>query len=146
MITLYSDIVMSSSVFFVMVELYRRKTHISTKKFVFFCVKKEYDLCNFVSVLQKKLKLRTFLIVSTVLKSKMHKKTTLRCKKSRVYMGFLCRFNKKQCENQKGRAKREGRDSRKSGFEINIKIARIVPNGAVNELCRIWSNKKIHRL
>lgn len=38
--------------------------------------------------------------------------------------------------------KREGRDSRKSGFEINIKIARIVPNGAVNELCRIWSNKK----
>lgn len=60
MITLYSDIVMSSSVFFVMVELYRRKTHISTKKFVFFCVKKEYDLCNFVSVLQKKLKLRTF--------------------------------------------------------------------------------------
>ena len=41
-----------------MVELYRRKTHISTKKFVFFCVKKEYDLCNFVSVPQKKLKLR----------------------------------------------------------------------------------------
>lgn len=57
-------------------------------------------------------------------------------------MGFLCRFNKKQYENQKGRTKREGRDSRKSGFEINIKIARIVPNGAVNELCRIWSNKK----
>lgn len=61
-------------------------------------------------------------------------------------MGFLCRFNKKQYENQKGRTKREGRDSRKSGFEINIKIARIAPNGAVNELCRIWSNKKIHRL
>ena len=57
-------------------------------------------------------------------------------------MWFLCRFNKKQCENQKGRTKREGRDSRKSGFEINIKIARIVPNGVVNELCRIWSNKK----
>lgn len=61
-------------------------------------------------------------------------------------MGFLCRFNKKQCEIKKGRAQREGRDSRKSGLEINIKIARIVPNGAVNELCRIWSNKKIHRL
>lgn len=57
-------------------------------------------------------------------------------------MGLLCRFNKKQCENQKGRTKREGRDSLKSGFEINIKIACIVPNGAVNELCRIWSNKK----
>lgn len=57
-------------------------------------------------------------------------------------MGFLCRFNIKQCEIKKGRAQRGGWDSRKSGFEINIKIARIVPNGAVNELCRIWSNKK----
>ncbi len=61
-------------------------------------------------------------------------------------MGFLCRFNKKQCENQKGGTKRKCRDSRKSGFEINIKIARIVTNGAVNELCRIWSNKKIYSL
>lgn len=84
-----------------MVELYRRKTHISTKKFVFFCVKKEYDLCNFVSVLQNKLKLRTFLIVSTVLKSKMHKKTTLRCKKAEYIWGFCVDSIKSNAKTKK---------------------------------------------
>jgi len=72
----------------------------------------------------------------------MYKKTTLRCKKSRVYMGFLCRFNKKQCENQKEERSGKVGTVEKAEFEINIKIARIVPNGAVNELCRIWSKQK----
>ena len=73
-----------------MVELYRRKTHISTKKFVFFCVKKEYDLCNFVSVLQKKLKLRTFFNFFNVFEIKNLKKNDSALqKKPSIYGAFV---------------------------------------------------------
>ena len=73
-----------------MVELYRRKTHISTKKFVFFCVKKEYDLCNFVSVLQKKLKLRTFFYFLNRFLNQKLKKTRLCAAKKAEYIWDFC--------------------------------------------------------
>ena len=73
-----------------MVELYRRKTHISTKKFVFFCVKKEYDLCNFVSVPQQKLKLRTFFNCFNRFEIKNLKKHDSALQKKAEYIWGFC--------------------------------------------------------